>query len=214
MDEFTTSDPTLLHQPTHNAEEALKKKFHRTNVSLTFGKMRNQFMTFPMNQAVWGLLTNHSMWAVLHSIKDDEESRRIWQNSRSTKIPSRRCSHNWIISTYRDFHVLGLHLVLANGDDNWKHISLLSETLGKLMSTTVFVFTDSVQFLGRKCVEYPESVSESMGDTHGTFCSKQRKPRTLWSYDSTIIQLTNLHKTHHYEDSSRDQEDDGRENYF
>ena len=42
-DEFTTSDPTSLHQPTHYSEEALKEVV-LLNESLTFGKMRSQLM--------------------------------------------------------------------------------------------------------------------------------------------------------------------------
>ena len=42
-EELTTSDPTMIHQPTNDAEEAPKEVLH--NVSLTFGKMRKQLMT-------------------------------------------------------------------------------------------------------------------------------------------------------------------------
>ena len=43
-DEFTTSDPTVLHEPTNEAEVLTKRKYYRTSLDLR--KMRNQLSTF------------------------------------------------------------------------------------------------------------------------------------------------------------------------
>ena len=52
--------------------------------------------------------------------------------------------------TYRHSQVFGFHLALVWCEGNWRHISLLSEPIGKLMNTTVYVFTNSVLSLGFK----------------------------------------------------------------
>ena len=84
-DEFATSDPTLLHQPTTDAEEALKEEVLQ-NVSLTYGMMRDQLSTFPVNQAVLGIFMNHRMWALLHFNRDGEELPRILKNHEVRKV--------------------------------------------------------------------------------------------------------------------------------
>ena len=66
----------MIYQPKKSAEQALEEKV-LNNVILKFGKMRNSFMTFPVNPAVWSIFMNHCMWAVLHLSKDDEELRKI-----------------------------------------------------------------------------------------------------------------------------------------
>ena len=60
-DDFTTSDLTVLREPMKNAVEALKEEVLQ-NVSLKFGKMRNQLITSPVNQAVGRVFMNHCMW--------------------------------------------------------------------------------------------------------------------------------------------------------
>ena len=44
------SDPTLIHEPTNEAEEVLEEEVSQ-NVSLKVGKLQNQLITFPVNQA-------------------------------------------------------------------------------------------------------------------------------------------------------------------
>ena len=54
-----------------------------------------------------------------------------------------------------------------------------------------------------------------MGNTHRMLCAKQRVPRSLWFYRSSgAVRLAKLSTTHNDKDSSRDQEDDGREKYL
>ena len=72
--------------PTYEAEEALKEEVLQ-NLSLKFGKMQNQLMTFPVNQAARGIFMNQCIWAVLHSSNDVEELCCILKNNQVRKNP-------------------------------------------------------------------------------------------------------------------------------
>ena len=82
--------------PHNDKEEALKEDILH-NVSLQFGKIRKQLMTFPVNHAVWGILLTHCMLTVLHLSQDDEELHRILKNHEVRKVPTHYrngCRHN------------------------------------------------------------------------------------------------------------------------
>ena len=80
---------------------------------------------------------------------------RRW-NISSYLEKSRGAHTNYLI--YRDSQVFGLNFVLECFDGSWRNISLINETVGKLMNTEVFSFSHSVPCLGVKCPESPGSV--------------------------------------------------------
>ena len=84
-DEFTTSDPTLLRVPTNKAEDVLKQEVSQ-NVTLRFGKLRNQLIAFPVNHAVWSIFMNSCMWAVLQFNRDGGEFRHVLKNPVVCKV--------------------------------------------------------------------------------------------------------------------------------
>ena len=61
-EEFTTSDPMMIYQPTNEAEEALKEEGLK-NVRLEFGRMQSCSLGH----------FHEPMWAVLHLSKNDED---------------------------------------------------------------------------------------------------------------------------------------------
>ena len=69
-------------------------------------------MTFPVNQAVWSIFMNQSMWAVPHFSEDDEKSRLILKylqvHKIQTIIETVQAQLNNL--TYRDSQKFGMHL--------------------------------------------------------------------------------------------------------
>ena len=79
-------EPTLVNIAGEQPHKTAKNEVLQ-NKSLKFGKIRNQRMTFPVNQAVWGGVSmSQCMWAVLHLSKDEEEFRGILKNYRVRNI--------------------------------------------------------------------------------------------------------------------------------
>ena len=116
-------------------------------------KLRNQPSTFPVNQAVKGIFMNTSskMMRNYAVVLNNHQVRKI-----QTIVETERAPLNNL--TCRDSQVFGMRLVLAWRDTSRKHISLLSEKVGKLPKTTVCAFTDSVLCLGGRCREDPGSM--------------------------------------------------------
>ena len=173
-DEFTTSDPALICQPTkwsrwsseRSSTESKLGNSERCDISWQRSQWNKQF----------GIFMNECIWAVLHLSKDEKELRRILKNHSVRQIMANietlQAQPNKL--TFRDSQVFGTHLVLDCRDNNRKHISLislLSEPVVKITHTTVYVFTDSVLCLGGRCQGYPW-LNESMGVRHRVLCAK------------------------------------------
>ena len=71
-------------------------------------------------------------------------------------------------------------------DNNWKNLSPLSEPVGKLMNTTVHVFTDPVLCIGGTCQNY--RVEESIGK-HVEYFAQSKEYRELHDLAGHPVQL-------------------------